>query len=104
MKISQIAKAYGIEVQKAAGNKKLVDKPQKGLLSDSVQVSKEAENLSNTSASAKATLHRVESLPDIRWDKVNEVKDKLASGYYGTSAFNNLLADRLLKDFGFENS
>ena len=33
-------------------------------------------------------------------NKVNEVKQKLAEGFYNTETFKEQLAERLIKDFG----
>ena len=101
MRISHIQQAYGAEIQKAAGNNRNVSKSEKTDRSDSVSLSKKARELSNSSAEVQSTAQRIEGLPDVRVDKINEVKEKLANGYYDTSEFVDKLADRLMKDFGF---
>ncbi len=100
MKINQISQAYGIEIQKAAGNKKEVTNSEKPARGDTVEVSKKARELGKTSAEATATAQRAASLPESRHEKVEDVKRKIADGYYNTPEFSDKLADRLIKDFG----
>jgi anti-sigma28 factor (negative regulator of flagellin synthesis) len=38
--------------------------------------------------------------PEIRSEKIDEVKRKIESGYYDSEEFIDKLADKLLKDFG----
>ncbi|MFC1584479.1 flagellar biosynthesis anti-sigma factor FlgM [Fibrobacterota bacterium] len=102
MKINHIAQVYGVEVQKAAGNRKAVSKPEKLKKDDSVTLSKEGTNLNKTASSVEATSKRIEGLPEIRWDRVNTVKERIKGGYYNSSEFREQLAERLIKDFGLE--
>jgi hypothetical protein len=43
----------------------------------------------------------VKALPDVRAEKVQEAKEKIASGYFNSPDFEDKLADRLMKEFGF---
>lgn len=100
MKIERIQQVYGSDLQKVANGGKTPDKTEKTGKSDSVVVSKKAKELASSSASSSVSAH-VNALPDVRADKVQEAKEKIASGYFNSPEFEDKLADRLLKDFGF---
>ena len=63
---------------------------------DAVSVSHEARVLSD----ANIALEAVKNAPDIREDKVAEVKKKLADPSYINNALLVLVADRILDDYG----
>ena len=64
---------------------------------DAVSVSHEARVLSD----ANIALEAVRNAPDIREDKVAEVKKKLADPSYINNALLELVADKILDDYGF---
>ena len=99
MKIERIQQVYGADLQKVAGGKPQ-EKTEKTAKSDSVQVSKKAKELASSSASESVSAH-VKALPDVRAEKVQEAKEKIASGYFNSPDFEDKLADRLMKEFGF---
>jgi flagellar biosynthesis anti-sigma factor FlgM len=99
MKIDPVYRAYGHELQKSSGIKP-ADKSDKTAKSDSVSLSKKAKDLASSGAPESVT-HRVQSLPDVRPDKVQDAKEKIASGYFNSPDFEDKLADRLMKEFGF---
>jgi len=75
------------------------DKPEKlakEVTADSVAVSEEARH----SASLRQTADIVRSAPDVRMDRVEEVKAKLQKPDYVDDAVINTVADRLLDVFG----
>ena len=100
MKIERISQIFGLDLQKVSGNGKGPDKSDKSGKSDSVSLSKKAKDLAS-SASAEAVARHLDSLPDVRADKVQEAKEKIASGYFNSPDFEEKLADRLMKEFGF---
>lgn len=63
---------------------------------DAVSVSKEARVLSD----ANIALEAVRNAPDIREDKVAEVKQKFADPSYINNALLELVADKILDDYG----
>jgi flagellar biosynthesis anti-sigma factor FlgM len=69
--------------------------------SDNASISSEAKQATEVSASAKGLVAHVESYPEIREEKVNDVRQKINSGYYDSKEFADNLADNLIKDFGF---
>ena len=98
MKINQISQLYGTEIQKASGNQKQVEKTDKPKKADSVNVSKAGQSLA-TQASSEAATRRIESLPEVRTEKVQEVIKKMQDGFYDTKEFRSELADKLIKNF-----
>ena len=63
---------------------------------DAVSVSHEARVLSD----ANIALEAVKNAPDIREDKVAEVKKKFADPSYINNALLELVADKILDDYG----
>lgn len=100
MKIDRISQVYGLDLQKVSGGAKPAEKTEKQGKSDSVSLSKKAKDLASSAASEAVARH-VDSLPDVRLDKVQEAKEKIANGYFNSPDFEDKLADRLMKEFGF---
>ena len=98
MKIDKISQIFGMDLQKVSGSGKAPEKTEKPAKADSVSLSKKAKELSNSSTGSIA--RHVDALPDIRADKVQEAKEKIASGYFNTPEFDEELATRLMKEFG----
>lgn len=63
---------------------------------DDVQISEEAQKLSELSSYQKI----VEEAPDIREDKVAEVKAKLESGAYDNEEVMNTVAENIMRALG----
>jgi flagellar biosynthesis anti-sigma factor FlgM len=100
MKIDRISQIFGMDLQKVAGGGKSPEKTEKTAKSDSVSLSKKAKELSSSSSTESIRQH-VDAMPDVRADKVQEAKEKIASGYFNSPDFEDKLADRLMKEFGF---
>ena len=99
MKIDRISQIFGMDLQKVSGTGKGPEKTEKPVKSDSVSLSKKAKELS--SSSTESLVRVIDAQPDVRADKVQEAKEKIASGYYNSPVFDDKLADRLMKEFGF---
>lgn len=99
MKIDRISQIFGMDLKKVSGSGKGAEKAEKSAKSDSVSLSKQAKELS--SSSNESIARHVDALPDIRADKVQDAKEKIASGYFNTPQFDEELASRLMKEFGF---
>jgi flagellar biosynthesis anti-sigma factor FlgM len=101
MKIDRISQIFGMDLQKVSGSGKGPEKAEKPVKSDSVSLSKKAKELSSSKATdTEAIARHVDALPDVRAEKVQAAKEKIASGYYNSPAFDDKLADRLMKDLG----
>lgn len=99
MKIDRISQIFGMDLQKVSGAGKGPEKTEKPSKGDSVSLSKKAKELSSSSNETIARI--VDAHPDVRADKVQEAKEKIASGYFNSPDFEDKLADRLMKEFGF---
>ncbi|MFP4417713.1 MAG: flagellar biosynthesis anti-sigma factor FlgM [Fibrobacterota bacterium] len=71
---------------------------------DRSEFSSDAQRLSDTKASAEIVSAQVAAQPDIRTEKVEEVRQKINSGFYDSPEFIDKLADKLLNDFGVSDS
>ncbi len=100
MKIEGLGGIVGPEPQKPTGPKSS-EKTSRSSRSDSVSLSRKAQDLSKSSEVEAARSH-IEALPDVRADRVEEAKAKVESGYYNSAEFHDTLADKLLKDFGLQ--
>ena len=68
--------------------------------SDGASISAGSKGVTDV-ATAKNLVARVESYPDVREEKVNEVRQKINNGYYNRQDFTDNLADRMIEDLGF---
>jgi flagellar biosynthesis anti-sigma factor FlgM len=100
MKIDRIGQIFGMDLQKVSGSGKGPKETEKPVKADSVSLSKKAKELSS-SAEVESISRHVDALPDVRTEKVQEAKEKIASGYFNSPEFEEKLADRLMKEFGF---
>ncbi len=101
MRIDKISQIFGVDLQRSAGSVKNTEKSEKSSKSDSVQFSKQAKDL-QANSDAKTVSARMDVIPDIRPEKVQEAKEKISSGYFDSEEFMDHLADRLLKEFGVQ--
>lgn len=100
MKIDRISQIFGMDLQKVSGSGKGPKETEKPVKADSVSLSKKAKELSSSSETEAISRH-VDALPDVRAEKVQQAKEKIASGYFNSPEFEDKLADRLMKDLGF---
>lgn len=104
MRLESIHGAMSAEFRKVETSKK-EEKSTKGAAytrkADKASLSSDARQVSDTKASANVVAARIDAEPDIRTEKVDEVRKKLEDGYYNSSKFADELAEKLIKDFGF---
>lgn len=67
---------------------------------DKTSLSSDAKNIDESKVSASVVAARIQAEPDIRQDKINDIRRKLDDGFYNTSKFAGQLADKLISDFG----
>lgn len=60
------------------------------------QVKEDKIEVSGKAATVKKLVEKVENLPDVRQERVNELKDRIAAGTYNPSSKD--IADAILKD------
>jgi len=67
---------------------------------DSSIFSSKAQRLSETSANIDIVASQLANEPEIRIEKVEEVREKIKKGFYNSPEFIDKLAEKLLSDFG----
>ncbi len=100
MRINNIGQIFNTELRKADGPKKNEPSKTKASSGDSTELSSKAQRLSDTKAQVGIVTAQIAAQPDIRADKVAEVKQKIQDGYYATPEFVDKLADKLAQEFG----
>ena len=91
-----IDRLNGIDPVKPVQPIQRTQRPEAYNKADAVSVSNEARVLSD----ANIALEAVKNAPDIREDKVAEVKKKFEDPSYINNALLELVADRILDDYG----
>ncbi len=102
MRIDPINSKIASEIKKVENAKK-VDRAEKSkapVKIDSSSFSSKAQRLSDTKADIDIVATQVANEPDIRKDKVEEVRRKIEQGYYNSPEFVDKLAEKLLSVFG----
>lgn len=72
--------------------------------SDRSEFSSSAQRLSDTNAQFQTISASLSAQPDVRSDKIAEVKTKIEQGYYNSDEFIDKLADKLLNEFGVKQT
>lgn len=106
MRLESITNNITNEIRKvdSARRNDKVDKTKGTAKSDSSTFSSNAQRLSETKANADIVASRLEVEPEVRAEKVEEVRKKIESGYYNSEEFTDKLADKLMSDFGISNT
>lgn len=100
MRIEHVSQAYRAELAKKVDATQKRAKPSKAAKSDQVQVSQDGKLLSDTKAAVEVAKTQVANSPEIRPEKVEEVKQKIRDGFYNSPEFAEKLADKLIQDIG----
>jgi negative regulator of flagellin synthesis FlgM len=102
MRINAVTQPITSELQKIESVRKTEreSKLSKAPPVDHSQISSDAQKLSETSAQFETITSSITAQPEVRMDKIDDVKKKIESGYYDSEEFIEKLADKLLKDFG----
>jgi len=67
----------------------------KGATTDSVSISGDARKMSSTGATQVRA--RVEALPEVREEKIQEARNRVEAGYYQNPEFDQVLAEKLIQ-------
>lgn len=101
MRITAVTQSFQSELRKLDTARKAENSQKfKGLQVDSSEISAGARRLSESKAQVETISTQVASQPEIRFDKVEEVQEKIKSGYYNSPEFIDKLADKLTQEFG----
>ena len=104
MRINAITQPLSAELRKVEGAKKAEKESRsaKTISADRSEFSANATRLSETKAQFETIAASVAAQPDIRPERVAEVKQKIEHGFYNSSEFIDKLADKLLIEFGMK--
>lgn len=103
MRINAITQPLQAELRKVENSKK-AEKAGKPQVTDRSEFSSGAQRLSETKAQFEAIAANLSAQPDIRSEKIAEVKAKMERGYYNSEEFIDKLAEKLLDEFGIKNN
>lgn len=104
MRISTVTQPLSTELRKIEASRKVEKESKSSKISDHSDISYSGKTLSETNAQFDAIAASLSSLPEIRNDRIADVRSKIESGYYNSEEFLDKLTDKLLKDFGLENN
>jgi anti-sigma28 factor (negative regulator of flagellin synthesis) len=103
MRINAITQPFNAELRKIEASRK-VEKESKNIkTSDRSDISSGAQSLNEANAHSDTIAASLSSLPDIRSDRIVEVRSKIDNGYYNSDEFLDKLAEKLLNEFGIKN-
>lgn len=103
MRINAITQPLSAELRKVESAKKAEkDSRSSRVAADQSEFSANATRLSETKAQFETIAASVAAQPDVRPERVAEVKQKIEQGYYNSSEFIDKLADKLLVEFGLK--
>jgi len=102
MRINAITQAFQNKVRKVESTRKNESNIKfKALGTDKPTISDDAKQMSKSQAPTETIAAQVRNQPDIRMDRVEEVKKRVEQGYYNTPEFIDKLSEKLIQDFGF---
>lgn len=104
MRINAITQPLAAELRKIESSRRTEKetKSARSSAADRSEFSANAQRLSETKAQFEAIAASVEAQPDVRPEKVAEVRQKIEQGYYNSDEFIDKLADKLLAEFGMK--
>jgi len=101
MRISGILSHLNVDqIKKADASKKAGTAAAKKVEKDASIISSDGKRLSETAADINTVRAQTDAQPEIRVEKVEEVKEKIKNGFYNSEAFIDQLAEKIMKDFG----
>jgi anti-sigma28 factor (negative regulator of flagellin synthesis) len=101
MRILPVSQTLSSEIQKISNVKKQDGSPKvKASAGDSSTISAKGQRLNDTKAGTEIILNQIANEPDVRLDKIEEVRQKIKNGYYDSPEFMEKLTDRMIRDLG----
>ncbi|HEX3018664.1 MAG TPA: flagellar biosynthesis anti-sigma factor FlgM [Chitinispirillaceae bacterium] len=104
MRINAVTQPFNAELRKIENSRKAEKESKNNKLSDRSDISSSAQSLSETKSQHDAIAASITSLPEIRNDKISEVRSRIENGYYSSEEFLDKLAEKLLNEFGLKNN
>ena len=102
MRISALTEAMQPELRKLDTARKAEKQP-KARAVDRSEISSKAQQLSETKEQVEVVAAQIAGQPDVRTEKIAEVKEKIRNGFYNSPEFIDTLANKLMKEFGIQN-
>ena len=102
MRINAITQPITSELRKIESARKTERGSKVGKTStgDRPIISSNAQKLSETQAQFETIASSLNAQPEIRTEKIDEVKRKIERGYYNSKEFIDKLAEKLMSEFG----
>ena len=98
MKVNQVNQsAQAQQVQRKGRKEETPAVSQKG---DKVEISSQARKLQDTQGLQAAASQTIKESPEVREDKIAEVRQRILDGFYDQNNISSSIADKLLKEFG----
>ena len=85
-------------IQRKGVKRKVESTPVKN--GDKVEISSAARELQNSHSIIKKAKAALNNSPDVREDKIQQVRNKINTGYFSSNQIKNELAEKLLQNFG----
>ena len=105
MRITALTELLNTETKKIESAKKTEGTSKsKTVPTDRTEFSSKAQRLNETKAQIDVINTKIASEPDIRPEKISEVKEKIQNGFYNSDEFVDKLATKLLDEFGIKQS
>jgi flagellar biosynthesis anti-sigma factor FlgM len=102
MRIDHVSQPYRAEIAKKVDAAQKKAPPAKVAKGDQAAISQDAKFLSETQSAVETTKLHVANAPDVRVERVEEVKQRIKEGYYNTPEFADKLAGKLIANVGKE--
>ncbi len=104
MRLTPISNKIATELKKVENAKKAQKPNAKAKVSftkqDSTSFTSDARRLSESKANVDIAAAKMATEPEIRIEKVEEIKKKISDGYYNSSEFTDKLAEKMCSIFG----
>ncbi|MFH0919055.1 MAG: flagellar biosynthesis anti-sigma factor FlgM [Fibrobacterota bacterium] len=101
MRIQSIVSQFNVDaVKKIDQGRKAASASKAPRATDSSSISSDAQRLSATASDINTVKTQAAAQPEIRAERVQEVKERIKSGYYNSEQFIDSLAEKIMKDFG----
>lgn len=101
MRIHGITEAFNAHFRRVQDTKRVSKGQKNARKTDASELSSAAQQLSKASTETSAVSAHLRVQPDVRQERIQEVRQKIQSGYYDTPGFRDELAKKLIKDFGW---
>ena len=98
MKVNQVGQSVQTQQVQRKGRK--AESPPAKQKGDKVEISSQARKLQDTKELQAAASKSIKDSPDVRDDKIAEVRQRILDGFYDQSNISSSIADKLLKEFG----